>query len=120
MTLLKLQVFVIFVVFELKIMRKIIYKKVWDAIDFLAVTMQSQMPGTFNDLIIWNLRLSFQFPNLWTFSIRDNGEKKKEWSFQIPFPLTSEKIVPLPYAHWKRLTLLWSFKNLFLQLLYGK
>ena len=29
-------------------MRKIIYKKVWDAIDFLAVTMQSQMPRTFN------------------------------------------------------------------------
>ena len=101
-------------------MRKIIYKKVWDAIDFLAVTMQSQMPGTFNDLIIWNLRLSFQFPNLWTFSIRDNGEKKKEWSFQIPFPLTSEEIFPLPYAHWKRLTLLWSFKNPLLQLLYGK
>lgn len=54
----------IFVVFELKIMRKIIYKKVWDAIDFLAVTMQSQMLGTFNDIIIWNLRLSFQFQNL--------------------------------------------------------
>lgn len=81
MTLLKLQVFVIFVVFELKIMRKIIYKKVWDAIDFLAVTMQSQMPGTFNDLIIWNLRLSFQFSNLWTLSIRDNGEKKKRMEF---------------------------------------
>lgn len=86
----------IFVVFELKIMRKIIYKKVWDAIDFLAVTMRSQMPGTFNDLIIWNLRLSCHFQSWWTFSIRDNGKKKKEWRFQIPFPLTSEKIYPLP------------------------
>lgn len=37
--------------------------------------MRSWMPE-FNDLIICNSRLSFQFPNLYTFGIRDNGGKK--------------------------------------------
>lgn len=83
-----------FVVFELKIMRKTIYKKVWDAIDFLAVTMQSHILGTFNDLIVWNWRLFSSFKTCRLLVSRIIGKRKKNEVSRFPFPSHQRKDFP--------------------------